>query len=73
MTTLPNRPQYRADRHRRAERGGGRRPAPQRRIANINTLAGQARAQDVPVIWVQHNDDGLTRDSADGSWHRAGP
>lgn len=28
-------------------------------IANINALVGKARAQDVPVIWVQHSDDGL--------------
>lgn len=34
-------------------------------IANINTLTGRARAQDVPVIWVQHNDDGMVRDSAE--------
>ena len=33
-------------------------------IANITTLIAKARAQDVPVIWVQHNDDeGLTRGS----------
>ncbi|WP_369246615.1 cysteine hydrolase family protein [Streptomyces sp. R41] len=33
-------------------------------IANINTLVDKARAQDVPVIWVQHSDDGdLKRDS----------
>jgi hypothetical protein len=29
-------------------------------IANINTLLGQARAHDVPVIWVQHSGDGLS-------------
>ncbi|MBX6382344.1 MAG: cysteine hydrolase [Microbispora sp.] len=28
-------------------------------IANINTLIGKARAEDVPVIWVQHSDDHL--------------
>jgi nicotinamidase-related amidase len=27
-------------------------------IANINALIGKARAQGVPVIWVQHSDDG---------------
>ncbi|MBT2508589.1 cysteine hydrolase [Streptomyces sp. ISL-98] len=32
-------------------------------IANINTLVGKARAEDVPVVWVQHSDDGLERDS----------
>ncbi|MEV6024683.1 cysteine hydrolase family protein [Streptomyces sp. NPDC052036] len=35
-------------------------------IANINTLIGKARAEDVPVIWVQHSDDNLVPDSA--SW-----
>jgi len=35
-------------------------------VANINSLVGRARAQDVPVIWVQHNDpDGLPRGSAE--------
>jgi nicotinamidase-related amidase len=28
-------------------------------IANINELVGKARAEGVPVIWVQHSDDGL--------------
>ncbi|WP_128378776.1 cysteine hydrolase family protein [Streptomyces cavernae] len=28
-------------------------------IANINTLIDRARAKEVPVIWVQHSDDGL--------------
>jgi nicotinamidase-related amidase len=32
-------------------------------IANIDTLIGNARARQVPVIWVQHADDGLPRDS----------
>lgn len=32
-------------------------------IANINTLIDRARAENVPVIWVQHSDDGLKRDS----------
>ncbi|MGV9249056.1 cysteine hydrolase family protein [Streptomyces sp. NPDC003710] len=36
-------------------------------IGNINTLIGKARAEDVPVIWVQHSDDeGLERGS--GNW-----
>lgn len=34
-------------------------------IANIDTLVDAARVQDVPVIWVQHSDDGLERGSAD--------
>ena len=32
-------------------------------IANINTLIDTARAQEVPVIWVQHADDNLPRGS----------
>ncbi len=28
-------------------------------IANINTLIDKARAENVPVMWVQHGDDGL--------------
>ena len=33
-------------------------------IANVGTLIGKARAQDVPVVWIQHSDDeGLIRDS----------
>jgi nicotinamidase-related amidase len=32
-------------------------------IANINTLVDKARAEEVPVVWVQHSDDNLKRDS----------
>jgi len=32
-------------------------------IANINTLVERARAESVPVVWVQHNDENLPRDS----------
>ena len=32
-------------------------------IANINTLVGKARAEDVPVIWVQHSSDELPQGS----------
>ncbi|MEU8945101.1 cysteine hydrolase family protein [Streptomyces sp. NPDC048489] len=35
-------------------------------IANINTLVDRARAEDVPVVWVQHADDNLVRGSE--SW-----
>ncbi|MFF4401824.1 cysteine hydrolase family protein [Streptomyces sp. NPDC001480] len=35
-------------------------------IANINTLVDKARAEDVPVIWVQHSDEHLERGS--DSW-----
>ena len=27
-------------------------------IANINALVGKARTEEVPVVWVQHSDDG---------------
>jgi nicotinamidase-related amidase len=32
-------------------------------VANINTLVGKARAEQVPVVWVQHNDDDLVADA----------
>src|SRR5262245_31583509 len=32
-------------------------------VANINTLVDRARDADVPVVWVQHCDDDLPRDS----------
>lgn len=32
-------------------------------LANINAVIDKARAADVPVIWVQHNDDDLVKDS----------
>ena len=32
-------------------------------IANIRTLVDSARARQVPVIWVQHADEGLPEDS----------
>jgi nicotinamidase-related amidase len=32
-------------------------------IANINVLLDKARAAGTPVIWVQHNDDGLSKGS----------
>src|SRR5262245_51293850 len=35
-------------------------------IANIGALVDRAREEDVPVVWVQHNDDQLPRDSE--SW-----
>ncbi|MEP6814814.1 MAG: isochorismatase family protein [Marmoricola sp.] len=33
-------------------------------IANINTLVDKARAEDVPVVWVQHSSDELPQGSA---------
>ncbi|MEU4154593.1 isochorismatase family protein [Streptomyces sp. NPDC026659] len=35
-------------------------------IANINALIDRARTAAVPVIWIQHSDEGLPRDS--GPW-----
>jgi nicotinamidase-related amidase len=32
-------------------------------VANINALLDKARAEQVPVVWVQHSDDGLVRGS----------
>jgi nicotinamidase-related amidase len=32
-------------------------------IANINALVDKARAEDVPVVWVQHTSEELPRDS----------
>jgi nicotinamidase-related amidase len=63
MTTLPDRPHTAllvidvqngvvADAYNRADV-----------IANINTLVEKARAEDVPVIWVQHSDEELEEGS----------
>ena len=32
-------------------------------VANIHTLVEKAREQQIPVVWVQHSDDNLARDS----------
>jgi nicotinamidase-related amidase len=32
-------------------------------VGNIGTLVHRARAENVPVVWVQHSDDGLERGS----------
>ena len=34
-------------------------------IGNINALVHRARAEEVPVVWVQHCDDGLEKGSED--------
>ncbi|WP_330304599.1 MULTISPECIES: isochorismatase family protein [unclassified Streptomyces] len=63
MTTLPNRPNTAllvVDVQKGAVDGSHNRDS---MIANINTLVDKARAEDVPVIWVQHSDDHLKRDS----------
>ncbi len=59
MTTLPGRPNTALlviDVQNGVVDGSPRRDGV---IANINTLVGQARGQDVPVIWVQHTSDDL--------------
>jgi nicotinamidase-related amidase len=33
-------------------------------VANINRLVAHARTNSIPVVWVQHNDNELPRDSA---------
>jgi nicotinamidase-related amidase len=32
-------------------------------VANINTLIGKARDEGVPIVWVQHNDEGMEKGS----------
>jgi nicotinamidase-related amidase len=32
-------------------------------VANVGTLVEKARREEVPVIWVQHSDEGLAKDS----------
>lgn len=32
-------------------------------VANVATLVDRARREDVPVVWVQHSDDGVIRGS----------
>jgi nicotinamidase-related amidase len=34
-------------------------------VANISTLVDKARAERVPVVWVQHSDEHLRRDTED--------
>jgi Isochorismatase family len=65
MTTLPNRPQTALiviDVQNGVVDGAPKRDDV---VANINALVGQARAERVPVIWVQHNDDDMPRGSAE--------
>ncbi len=38
-------------------------PNRQELIANINTLLDRARAEQAPVVWIQHSDDGLVQGS----------
>jgi nicotinamidase-related amidase len=57
VTSLPNRPNIALlviDVQRSVVAGAHQRDDV---IANINALVGKARAEDVPVIWVQHSDE----------------
>jgi nicotinamidase-related amidase len=40
----------------------------ERVVANVALTVERARAQGVPVIWVQHNDDELVKDSPGWQW-----
>ncbi|MER5753202.1 cysteine hydrolase family protein [Streptomyces sp. NPDC002088] len=63
MTTLPNRPNAAlliVDVQNGVVAGSHNRDEV---IANINTLLTKARAEAVPVIWVQHSDDHLKPDT----------
>src|SRR6478609_2670638 len=63
MTTLPDRPNTALlviDVQNGVIAGAPRRDDV---IANINTLVDRARAEEVPVVWVQHTSDHLPRDS----------
>ncbi|MCI3272473.1 cysteine hydrolase family protein [Streptomyces cylindrosporus] len=65
MTTLPERPKTALlviDVQRGVVASAHERDAV---ITNIATLVDKARAQDVPVVWVQHSDDGLVKGSDD--------
>ncbi len=64
MTTLENRPKTALvviDVQNGVVEGNHERDAV---VANVNTLVEKARESDVPVVWVQHNDEGgLVADS----------
>lgn len=66
MTTLPDRPKTALlviDVQNGVMEGAHERDTV---IANINTLVEKARAEDVPVVWVQHTSENLPRESE--SW-----
>ena len=63
MTSLPNRPNIALlviDVQNSVVAGAHQRDDV---IANINVLVDKARAEDVPVIWVQHSDDEMPEGS----------
>ena len=65
MTTLPDRPNTALiviDVQNGVVAGAHERDAV---VANINALVQRARNEQVPVVWVQHSDDGLPRGSDD--------
>ena len=65
MTTLENRPNTAllvVDVQKGVVEGAHQRDAV---VANVGSLVEKARREKVPVVWVQHSDDGLARDSDD--------
>src|SRR5881275_1272715 len=63
MTTLENRPNTAllvVDVQNGVVEGA---PARDAVVANVGTLVEKARQERVPVVWVQHSDDGLARGS----------
>ncbi|MEC3998471.1 cysteine hydrolase family protein [Actinacidiphila sp. DG2A-62] len=63
MSTLENRPHTALiviDVQNGVVEGGHERD---RVVANIDTLVAKARREGVPVVWVQHSDEGLVRGS----------
>src|SRR4051795_12680525 len=69
MTTLENRPSTAllvVDVQNGVVEGAHRRDAV---VANVGSLVERARRERVPVVWVQHSDEGLAR--ATGGWRIA--
>src|SRR5262245_26036318 len=67
MTTLENRPNTALlviDVQNGVAAGGHERDAV---VANVGSLVERARREQVPVVWVQHSDNGLERGSE--AWH----
>lgn len=65
MTTLPNRPNTAVliiDVQNGVVANGHNREAV---VANINEVVAKARAAQVPVVWIQHDDEGLPKGSDD--------
>src|SRR2546426_10943185 len=65
MTTLENRPNTAllvVDVQNGVVEGAPERDAV---VANVGSLVEKARREQVPVVWVQHSDDGLARGSDD--------